>query len=159
MNELGQWRYLIPLVLGVIVGLVWLREKNKTASRLSIWKRHRKKIPQSTRESKLDDLITEIENFINRWEQSKFPNSSYKSLMKMNGLVGRKKEIRQHAREIRRKIEPLQRLEIAKFQAPLDLAYWTANRMIALGIETEKIYQTVKGAEAYFLVNPDNLIQ
>lgn len=109
----------------------------------------KQKIPyrKSTPDSKLSDLIDEIELFINKWYIETFLNPNYRKKIIKRWLKSDRKminKIKEHPREISRKIIPLKKLNIMEAESTLNLLNEIVDRMTKLGIEVESIFQTVK---------------
>jgi hypothetical protein len=115
------------------------------------------------KESKFNDFnaaINAIKTYTKKWENTKFPDPSYRRQIELQTFDGRKMEIRHHVEEIQRTIKPLQDLKIKPRGLPstLKTASTTIDRMIELGNQTEIIFQTVRGMKQIFRLQPNRAL-
>ena len=91
-----------------------------------------------TSESKLDDLINEIDSFIVGWREGSGILAGYRTYIQKRRMFTTRKKIKEHSTKIRRKIKPLRRLSYSK--TTLDSLITILDKMFAFGQEIESTF-------------------
>jgi hypothetical protein len=115
-----------------------LQKKRETSKALHIPYNKR------TYDSKLDELILEIELFIRKWRTSTFLKTCYRRDIELKGMWGNRGKIREHSRQISKKIRPLQNLHIGGIDTTISLLSSITDKMVDLGLEVETTFQSAK---------------
>jgi uncharacterized membrane protein len=91
-----------------------------------------------TSESKLDDLIKEIDSFVIGWREGSGILAGYRTYIQKRKMFTTRKKIKEHSTKIRKKIKPLRRLSYSK--TILDSLIIILDKMFALGQEIESTF-------------------
>ena len=162
VSELNQWGY-IPIVSAIAIlsfTAMWSRRirgksQNQDITEYVSDRSKPKRRLISTTESKLDDLIQELDFFIEKWRKSTFGKVCYRKDIEAKAMWQNRGKIREHSREIRKKTKPLRRLQ--GFKPTLDSLEDIVDKMVDFGLEVESTFETTKTINEALQTEPNRI--
>jgi len=139
LSSISSWQ-IISYMLGgfgiLLVGLAILQKK-KLEKTLSLTKSSYKK---NTNESKLDQVLHEIEFFIERWNTRYFLKMGYRRDIELKTIWKNVPKIRKHSQQIKIKLKLL-RDSNSRYYDTWNSTDEIADRIAKLGVDVESIFQ------------------
>lgn len=138
---------IIPYVLGIIgiILVIVALLQNKSEKRQRITEENHGDgafswLEPKTNESKLDQVLHEIEFFIERWNSRAFRKRGYRREIEIKTLNKNTSKIREHSQKIKKKLNLLRKAhsrDYVTWQSVDDIA----DRIAKLGVDTESVFQ------------------
>ena len=138
---------IIPYVLGIIgIFLVAMALiQNKSRKKLHSDKENYGDsafswLKQNTNESKLDQVLHEVEFFIEKWKQRGFMKTGYRRDIEIKTIWKNIPKIREHSQIIKKKLNLLRKVHSRDY-ATLQSVDEIADRIAKLGVDVESVFQ------------------
>lgn len=124
-------------------------------------------IQDKTPDQKLDDLLPEMESFVNKWRYSSVFRTCYRRQIEINTLGGDKKSIKkiiQYSSNIYTKINLVKKVGVTTINNKLDEMMPSVNNLVGLGEDMREFYWSSKKSKTIdpedkkkFLANGDHI--
>jgi hypothetical protein len=161
--------YLSAIVgIGAIIGLTLiiyhfiqkLRDRKKKM-KVTVEDNQNTQIPEKSPNEKFDDLLEEMETFVNEWRYSIGFIAGYRRQIEINTLGGDKKSIKkiiQHSSNIYTKINLVKKLGVTTINNKLDEMMPSVDSLVGLGEDIREFYWSSRKSKTILSTDKDKLL-